>query len=405
MQQHITFESLEEELLERMETRGCTPVTVTGYRYLCNSIFAWLKNAGFTSYSKEGGEQFLQDYLERNGRNHYYSNLRTVICRFDDIVHRTWKEVHSDTGKKFFLSNEYIAVIDAYCKWGKDTGLASGTTRIKRYAVSWFLDELCRLGCCSLNQLSAGKVAAVCPKITDHNLWGEIRILLRYLADFRITGADYSTVVPHHSKPYVIPSTYSIDEIKLVEAAVDTGTVIGKRDHAMLLLASRMGMRSGDIVKLKVGDVDNNKDEISIIQEKTGNTLRLPIIEEVRLAIDSYLMVRPDTDAEELFISACAPYHAVTTSAMRNALRKYIALSGVDIGERKHGPHSLRASLASSMVNDSVPYETVRKVLGHSSNNAVKHYARIDIEKLRQYSLVPFEPMGRFQDFLNGRCM
>ncbi|MGN8946708.1 tyrosine-type recombinase/integrase, partial [Bariatricus sp. HCP28S3_E4] len=58
----------------------------------------------------------------------------------------------------------------------------------------------------------------------------------------------------------------------------------------------------------------------------------------------------------------------------------------------------------SSMVNDTIPYETVRKVLGHSSNNAIKHYARIDIEKLRQYSLNPPEPTGGFQDFLNGRC-
>ncbi len=407
MRQHITFEfdSLEEELLERMKTRGCTPVTITGYRYLCNSIFTWLKNAGFTSYSKKGGEQFLQDYLVKNGKNQYYSNLRTVVCRLNDIVQGTWEEVHSDKGKKFFLSDEYITVVDAYCKWGKDTGLASGTTRIKRYAVSWFLDGLCGLGCSSLDHLSADKVAIACSKITDHNLWGEIRIFLKYLAESRITEADYSTVVPHHSKPYVIPSVYSIDEIKLVESVIDTDTIIGKRDHAMFLLASRMGMRPGDIVRLKTTDVGNKKDRLEIIQEKTGKPLHLPVINEVRLAIDAYLKVRPDVDAEELFISACAPYHAVTTGVMRHAIRKYMTLSGVDIGNRRHGPHSLRASLASSMVNDSVPYEAVRKVLGHSSGNAIKHYARIDIEKLRQYGLVPPEPAGRFHDFLEGRCM
>ena len=114
--------------------------------------------------------------------------------------------------------------------------------------------------------------------------------------------------------------------------------------------------------------------------------------------------VRPDTDIGEIFLNMCAPYHAVTTGTLRNALRKYILASGVDSGRRKRGPHVLRASLASSMVNDTIPYETVRKVLGHSSNNAIKHYARIDIEKLRQYSLIPSEPTGGFQDFLNGRC-
>jgi hypothetical protein len=54
------------------------------------------------------------------------------------------------------------------------------------------------------------------------------------------------------------------------------------------------------------------------------------------------------------------------------------------------------------MVNDSISYETVRKVLGHSSNNAIKHYARIDIEKLRLYSIPPAEPSGAFLRYLNG---
>lgn len=405
MQEHIkSFEDLEVELLDRMQARGCTPITVTGYRYLCNSVISWLRNNGFTSYSKEGGEKFLQNYLATHERNQYYLSLRTVIYRLDDIIENTWNDVHSDKGKKFSLSDEYNTVVSKYCDWGKDIGLAYGTIKIKRYAISWFLDELCRLNCNSLNQLTSSKIAMVCPKITDHNLWGEIRVFLRYLADFGMTEVDYSTIIPHYSKPYVLPSVYSVDEISLIEAAVDTSTVMGKRDYAMILLASRMGMRSGDIVKLKTTDVGNNRNEINIIQEKTGNMLHLPLVEDVRLAINNYLTVRPDTDIEELFLNVYAPYHAVRTGTLRNALRKYILASGVNSGRRKQGPHVLRASLASSMVNDTIPYETVRKVLGHSSNNAIKHYARIDIEKLRQYSLIPPEPTGGFQDFLNGRC-
>ena len=405
MQEHIkSFEDLKAELLDRMKARGCTPITVTGYGYLCNSVISWLKNNGFTSYSKEGGEKFLQNYLAAHERNQYYLSLRTVIYRLDDIIENTWNDVHSNKGKKFSLSDEYNAVVSKYCDWGKDIGLSYGTIKIKRYAISWFLDELCKLKCPSLTQLSSSKIAVVCPKITDHNLWGEIRVFLRYLAGSGMTEVDYSTIVPHYSKPYVLPSVYSVDEISLIEASIDTSTVLGKRDYAMILLASRMGMRSGDIVKLKIKDVENNRNEINIIQEKTGNMLQLPLVEDVRLAINNYLTVRPDTDIGEIFLNMCAPYHAVTTGTLRNALRKYILASGVDSGRRKRGPHVLRASLASSMVNDTIPYETVRKVLGHSSNNAIKHYARIDIEKLRQYSLIPPEPTGGFQDFLNGRC-
>ena len=118
-----------------------------------------------------------------------------------------------------------------------------------------------------------------------------------------------------------------------------------------------------------------------------------------------YLMVRPQSTAEEIFINVYAPYNPITTSTIRNALRKYILLANIDTGNRRKGPHALRSSLASSMVNDNASYEIVRKVLGHSSNNAIKHYARIDIEKLRVYSLEPPAVSGGFKAFLNGEVL
>ena len=244
-------------------------------------------------------------------------------------------------------------------------------------------------------------ITSACVKITDHNLWGEIRVFLKYLSEFEIVKSDYSTIVPHYSKPYVIPSVYSIEEIKLIEETVDTSTVLGKRDYAMILLALRMGMRSGDIVKLRIEDV-KDRTELNIIQEKTGNILHLPLIKEVQLAIEDYLLVRRSSSIEQLFINVYAPYHAVTTTTFRKALKKYITLAGIDLGNRKCGPHVLRSSLASSMANDDISYETVRKILGHSSNNAIKHYARIDVEKLRRYSLTPPVPTNKFYAFLCG---
>lgn len=52
---NYSFEELEAELLDRLKARGCTSITITGYRYQCNSIFAWLKENGYSSYRKEGG--------------------------------------------------------------------------------------------------------------------------------------------------------------------------------------------------------------------------------------------------------------------------------------------------------------------------------------------------------------
>lgn len=403
-ERYTSFDALENELLERLKARGCSSITVTGYRYLCNSIISWLKENGLESYTKESGNAFLQDYLSKHGNSQYYSNLRTVVYRLNDLVDGKWKDVHSDKGKHFILSDKFVDIVNKYCFHETAKGLASGTIKYKRYAISWFFHELGMRHCFSLTQISPQLIVQACTKITDHNLWGEVRLFLKYLALEEKLDTDYSTLVPHYSKPYVIPSVYSIDEVKRIENSVDTTTIQGKRDYAIILLASRMGLRSGDIVRLKIEDI-KGKDEINIIQQKTGKTLHLPIIEEVSVAIEDYLSVRPLSVAKEIFINVYAPYNPISTGTIRNLLRKYIAAADIDVGNRKKGPHALRSSLASSMVNDNISYETVRKVLGHSSNNAIKHYARIDVENLRQYCLEPPKVSGNFKAFLKGEVL
>lgn len=403
MQKEIkSFKNLESELLEKMILRGCTDTTITGYRYLCSSVFSWFKENGLSQYTEQGASEFLQEYLKNHGENGYYRNLRTVIFRLNDVAQDTWREVHSDKGKQFNLSEKSKILCNSYCAFAKEAGLASGSIRNKRYATSWFLSELESMSYYSIKQLTPGIVSTACLRITNHNMWTEIRGFLKFLFSSGITVYDYSTFVPHFHKTFVIPSVYTLEEIKKIEDAIDTTTIMGKRDYAMILFASRMGMRSGDIVKLKLQDVNRNQCEINIIQEKTGKFLHLPIIEDVRMAIDDYLSVRPATQYDNLFLTTQAPYKAVTTATLRNALRKYIAIAKIDPKQRKRGPHALRSSVASSMINSEVSYEVVRKVLGHSSNNAIKHYARIDIENLRRYSLQPPPPTGEFRKFLYG---
>lgn len=403
-EKYDSFCKLENELLERLKVRGCSSITITGYRYLCNSIISWLKDKGSKCYKKEDGNAFLQDYLCKHGNTQYYTNLRTVIYRLNDLVDGKWVDIHSDKGKHFVLSDEFIDIVNKYCSYATTKGLASGTIRYKRYAISWFFHELGTLQCFSLTQLSPKLIVMVCTRITDHNLWGEIRLFLKYLVVEEKLETDYSTLIPHYSKPYVIPSVYSIDEIKRIEKSIDTSTIQGKRDYAIILLASRMGLRSGDIVKLKIEDI-KGKDELNIIQQKTGNTLHLPLIDEVSSAIVDYLTVRPSSEAKEIFLRVCALYNPISTGSIRNSLKKYISEADIDVGNRKKGPHALRSSLASSMVNDDISYETVRKILGHSSNNAIKHYARIDVEKLRQYCLEPPKVSGNFKAFLKGEVI
>lgn len=109
-EQNYSFEEIRTTLLEKLSSRGCSPITVTGYRYQCNSIIRWLKENGYDHYSAEGGDKFLNEYYAEHGDNQYYNNLRTVVYRLNDILNDTWSNVHSDKGKHFCLS-------DTFCIW------------------------------------------------------------------------------------------------------------------------------------------------------------------------------------------------------------------------------------------------------------------------------------------------
>lgn len=97
------------------------------------------------------------------------------------------------------------------------------------------------------------------------------------------------------------------------------------------------------------------------------------------------------------------PYGRITTSIIRHTVTNHMKSAGIDIPRRKHGPHAFRSSLASSMVNDDVSYATVRRILGHTDPNVIKHYAKTDIEHLRLCSIEPPSPKGIFKDYLSGR--
>ncbi|MFV0342786.1 MAG: hypothetical protein ACK5JH_07805 [Anaerocolumna sp.] len=161
-EQFKSFDVLVSELLDKLEARGCSSITITEYRYLCNCIISWLHGNDYDYYCKARGNSFLKEYLAEHGTNQYYTNLRTTIYRLNDLVDDMWEDVHSAKGKRFTLSDEFITTIDKYCNHASDIGLATGTIRNKRYGISWLLHELGKLGCDSVENFSAKSITMAC---------------------------------------------------------------------------------------------------------------------------------------------------------------------------------------------------------------------------------------------------
>lgn len=109
---------------------------------------------------------------------------------------------------------------------------------------------------------------------SNKDAYARIRQFLNYLAEKGIIEMDLPGLF-RIIRGVVLPTTYTPDEISRVEASVDTNTTIGKRNLAIIRLASRMGFRAGDIAKLKLSEINFSTGYISITQEKTGIPLTL----------------------------------------------------------------------------------------------------------------------------------
>ena len=189
-----------------------------------------------------------------------------------------------------------------------------------------------------------------------------------------------------------------------METSIDTSTITGKRNLAIIRLASRMGLRAGDITALKLSEIDFIGGYITITQEKTNVPLALQMPSDVSEALKVYL----ENDKYFLkdgyvFHSMTAPYGRITTSVIRHVLNECVHNANINVAGRKHGSHALRSSLASSMVNDGASYEVVRRILGHTDPNVIKRYAKADIENLRLCAIDPPPASGLFLEYLSGK--
>jgi integrase len=165
----------------------------------------------------------------------------------------------------------------------------------------------------------------------------------------------------------------------------------GKRDYAILLLAARLGMRAGDIRTLRLDSLRWDDERIEYTQGKTGRKTTLPLTEEVGTALIDYLLHgRPHSVHREVFLRAKAPYRPLSP-AMDRIIKGRCRDAKVKLPPGHAGMHSLRHTLAQRLLSNETPLETIAGILGHTSLNATRVYAKVNLKQLRTAALDPEE--------------
>jgi site-specific recombinase XerD len=397
-------EALTYGLMEQLKLKFYGKDTLNNYRRILKNLSLYMQQHKIQAYSPEIGNDFIRDYISTHRiKILFQKTICTVIRRLSDYS-EGMKYLPQQKKMSVKLPENYAVLLEGYLSCCEQDGNREGTIKGKRRFCKEFLIFLIALGCNDIRDINSTQICKACLRFRNKDAWAVIRMFIKYLNKENVIEYDYSTIVPHYTRAFVIPTTYSEKEILRFENAIDRSSKTGIRDYAMLLLATRLGMRSGDIARLTFDEIDFEGNSIQLVQEKTLQPLELPLLPEIKDAILDYIKnARPIVDDEyHIFLKQKAPYQGITTSILRFATTKYFQKAGIDISGKKHGVHSFRSSLASSMVNDQVPYDVVRKVLGHKAPDTIKHYARVDIERLREYAIAVPKPSGVFKIFLNG---
>ena len=160
-----------------------------------------------------------------------------------------------------------------------------------------------------------------------------------------------------------------------------------------MTLITRYGLRAADVKDLMLSNLRWDTNTIEVIQSKTRNPLRLPLMKDVGWAIIDYLKHgRPVSDNPYVFLTSTVPFRpfGVNSCALNAILTKHIRAAGVRIPrEVPKGVHSLRHTLASTMLANDVPLPVISSVLGHVTTKATSIYLHIDIERLKECALDP----------------
>ena len=183
-----------------------------------------------------------------------------------------------------------------------------------------------------------------------------------------------------------LPRAWTWEQVQALLRSIDRSDAHGLRDFTIIYMAAAYGLRSSELVRLTLEDLDWRHATIQIVQTKTRQTLRLPLTDEAGDILQQYLRRgRKLSERRELFLRMRAPRRALEATAIHDILDSRIRRSGLDI--RFQGTHALRHAFAVRLLRQGVPMKTIGDTLGHRDAESTAVYLRLAIEDLRAVGL------------------
>jgi site-specific recombinase XerD len=290
------------------------------------------------------------------------------------------------------LTTPLELLLAQYRKWLVDErGIAASTVLRYENTARRFLSEQAMVeGVFTPTGLAGSDVNAFllreCSRVSAGSAKGrvaELRSLLRFLYLQGITALRLGTAVPPVGGwrlATLPPPAMSATDVQLLLDTCDRGTPVGVRDFAMMMLVARLGLRSIEVARLELRDVDWRAGEI-VVRGKARRLDRLPLPAEVGEALVAYLSGgRNPADAVHLFLTCRAPRGPIRADLVGDVVERACLRAGLP----HVGPHRLRHALAGELLRKGAGLVAISQVLRHRDLATTALYAKVDLDALRQ---------------------
>ncbi|WP_202817476.1 tyrosine-type recombinase/integrase [Ornithinimicrobium sp. CNJ-824] len=185
-----------------------------------------------------------------------------------------------------------------------------------------------------------------------------------------------------------LPKGVSKEQVAALLAVCDPATAIGARDRAVITVLVRLGLRAGEVARLRLDDIDWANGVLKVAGK--GREQMLPIPVDVGQALAAWLRVRPDALDRAVFVRMKAPRRAMAPSAISGIVARLSGLAGID----PIYAHRLRHTAAMDILGAGGTLAEAKELLGHVDTATTMVYAKVDLASLREL-VVPFGQVPR----------
>ena len=287
--------------------------------------------------------------------------------------------------------------VDDYARFLMDhRGLRAETVQDNISDIRRFLSAMFGTGCARWQRLRVEDIwryseRCACgakPGYANKRLFA-LRRFLQYVHSRGFCPAQLFHAVPHIASFTTTPAASvaltRAQQHRLL-AAFPHHLPTGRRDRAVALCMLDLGLRSAEVVLLRLGDVDMNRKRLAVPPIKGGDGRELPLPRRLAAAIREYLAHRPPSCSERLFLRPSSlvgqPLSALAVqSAMTRAYRR------AGLPQAWHGSHRLRHTFASRLFASGASLKEIADMLGHRRLDSANLYTGVELASLRKVAL------------------